>query len=206
MTDEVFVKEIKKLYKLSQRSKYVSEKIRRGRIHSVSNKAEDLFAKYVSNLLPNNTILVDYPLSYKNKEKTHILYPDIAIIENKKIKKIIDIKMDIGWKRNEIADFALNKEKFIIQLRGGVISNKIDNVSITFSKSLKYFLVLISGSNVSGKKSEEIFNNIRNINKNLLELFILTDGVHPGEYDLEKLKMLKIRKDDFKRFKIEIKK
>jgi hypothetical protein len=173
-----------------------SKQIKRGTSHTISSIAEDVFASYLEPKIHRHyEIWIDPQISIdnlKNKSgKRSLLFrPDICIINCKtnRIEMIFDLKMDLGYKRNE----------FISQVKVRVAElNKIvkhtakcflkKDCKLKFSKKLKWNYVVISEGNISPvqyRKVEEWFENTRKAN-----LFTLSKG---------KGKNLRTKMNDFK--------
>jgi hypothetical protein len=138
-------------------------------------------------------------------EGTTTKYPDIVIQNNKKkVFNLIDVKTDIGWNRSGLFSFCKEWEKRIESVKGTKTSfkNGIDKsvVKGSFSKKLKYHVVVITKVN-SGNKIDEDYGKVKEQLKNVC-LYILSDGLHPNNYDLsvpEIMERIKIHHDDFDR-------
>ena len=117
MTNKAFINNVIELYKIAKSStdKFKSIEIKRGRNHSISSQTEDLLAYFLLKRIGklDFEFWVDYPVSFKTSSKktkngspgTKTIYPDISIVkknnsEEFEIVEMIDLKMDLGWKRN----------------------------------------------------------------------------------------------------------
>lgn len=107
------VNTIKELLKFHRENikKFRNKRIYLGRMFSLGNMFQYLLAK---NLFKNTKyeILVDCAISIKDRKSP--LYPDILLIENKKnnkkLKGIIDVKIDCGWINTSYFGFEVLKE------------------------------------------------------------------------------------------------
>lgn len=215
MTDKELIDKIIELYKEARVTTILKKNIRRGRNHSISSKVEDLFAVYIAELLSDNSdslpdnieLLIDQPFTYLT-DKTYAIYPDIAVIINRKVVKVFDIKMDLGWNR-DFYPFCKEKQELIDEIQGLNVKAKDGATKAeTFyqlSQSLKYNIVIVSNENISQKKREENENRISTLDKNKIEVFILTQDIHPNNYDEQTVRNIPLRKPDFDRLKNEIK-
>lgn len=110
MTNTEFVEHIIRLYRQAEKSteEFADPSIHRGRKHTISSMVEDLLAKYICERLADQTLelWIDYAISFKpaGAKSTKTIYPDILIVRPFghvfKALALIDVKMDLGWKRN----------------------------------------------------------------------------------------------------------
>lgn len=200
MTNQELIDNIQKYYAEARDSEYNHSQITRGRKHSISSKVEDLFAYFLLKQLDkeNTELWVDYPMTYKSKTKltkknnpsSITIYPDIAIVRNNIVTDVIDIKMDLGWKR----DFAptLNKAlEAVNELQSVKVGTykKVDEFGnktktgfpIKFSSKLKWHIVVISDQNISHHqmiKNESTASIL--CAESTLNLYIFTRNQHPN--------------------------
>jgi hypothetical protein len=104
MEDIEFIEKIINLYKKAEKPIFSNGKrnIKRGRKHPISSKVEDLFAVYISDILPNEVeLLIDQPFTYSKdkRKKKQTIYPDIAVKRDNNILNFFDLKMDLGFNR-----------------------------------------------------------------------------------------------------------
>lgn len=144
MTNENLIHEIVNLYKIAKTSttKFTLTQIKRGRNHSISSQAEDLLAFFIVQRcsLENCEVWVDYPISFKTKSKTtksgnpgtKTIYPDISLVRKNEqgqneIYEMIDLKMDLGWKR-ELESYLNQKLNLVKEMRASRVATykKID--------------------------------------------------------------------------------
>jgi len=210
MKDRELIDSIIELYKEARVTVFSKANIKRGRNHSIASKVEDLFAVYVSELLPDDVeILIDQPFTYRNDNNTnYAIYPDIAVIKDSEIIKMFDVKMDLGWNRN-FFPFCEDKQKLIDQIRSKEAKAR-DGVTkegkkYRISEKIKYNVVIISNENISKTKKDENLREIDNLDKDKIEVFILTENIHPNNYDKEIVKNINLRQTDFVNLRTEIK-
>ncbi|WP_180169009.1 hypothetical protein [Acinetobacter sp. YH12021] len=189
MSNKDFLKEIIELYKIQQNSKNISENIIRGRSKSIAGEAEEIFAKFIeSNNCRDCMYYIDQPIQFGSTKR--ICYPDIFILENTGvISHLIDIKMDIGWKRNEIFDFCSSLDRDVKNIQGietqfsiKIEKSKKQRISATFSQDLKYHVVILSKKNSKVDVLEEHHKRVNN-ELNSVDLYMLSDGVYLNDYD-----------------------
>lgn len=217
MTEKELIEKIVTLYKEARVTTILRKNIRRGRSHSVSSRVEDLFAIYIAEQLedhngelPENIeLLIDQPFTYKIGNKTYSIYPDIAIIQDSNVIKLFDIKMDLGWNR-DFFQFCKSKQDLINEIRQKDTKAKDgatkEQRSFCFSNDLKYNIVIVSNENISKAQREKNQKLIKDLDKNKIELFILTQGAHPNIYEEKVEKGIQLRDDDLKKLREEIKK
>lgn len=212
MKERDFVKKIIELYRSARISKFPDPKIRRGRSHSISSFAEDLFAKYLIGKIKADFIYVDQPISIRGSKAQS--YPDIVVVKNSKLIAFCDLKTDLGFNRDGL--FALcKKHNFWLKRVAGKNCKIRDGVTkkdyiFKINKSASYNIVLISGRNIN---KEKLYNQIQKSKKfsPKIDIFILTEGkndknrkqykVHLNDYGKslrELLDRVKSR-DDFSR-------
>jgi hypothetical protein len=103
MNEKQFIARVIESYQIARKPIYSNPKLSRGRSHSVASRVEDLFAFYLVNKINCDRIYIDQPISVVGSKAQ--IYPDIVIVKNKKITALCDVKMDLGWKRNELFNF-----------------------------------------------------------------------------------------------------
>lgn len=206
MTDNELIEKIISLYKEARVTTYIKKNIKRGRSHSISSRVEDLFAVYISEMLPENVeILIDQPFTY-HSDKTYAMYPDIAVIRNNEVVKLFDIKMDLGWNR-DFYPFCKEKQDFIDEIKGLQVKAKDgatkEQKIYKISDSVKINIVIVSNANISKTKREENEKRILTLDKNKIEVFVLADA-HPNNYDDDDITNIPLRQIDMDNLKREI--
>ena len=184
----------------------------RGRQHSISSIAEDMFASLLHDTLvpqfPNIRLyfMVDYPM--KPDMGTSRLFPDIAIIAEGKepvLVSYLDLKTDLGYKRNYFDSYDLIKEQ-VIRLRQSDYSGTYthpEKKPVRISPHLKWRTVVISDCNMSSVKLLEE-NKQRAIDfSDYFKLYFLSGKCHPnqkkrGKIDLYEGKPFQQLIDDIK--------
>ena len=163
-----------------------NNKIRRGRSRIVAGQAEELFAHFVSlNIPAAEKILVDQPISYRPIDKAKTIYPDIMPIVNKKINIIIDLKMDLGMKRDQIFNIYSAASTLLDEIRGKEIWYK-DGVTkeaqtAHISEKATYIIVVISRLNINKNDLDNQINTLNSLDiQDKVKLYFLTDKAHPN--------------------------
>jgi len=184
MTANNFIEQIILLYQNARLIKYNDKKISRGRSHSISSSVEDLFANYLAGLNAEiDKILVDQPISVDR----HTFYPDISIVRANELIAFFDIKMDLGWKRNELTNIFLNYKSKLENIHGkiGTMRNGIskDKIEYKISNSAIYDIVLITDQNINPAVLDKHLSNI-GTNK-YVQVHILSKHKHPNSYGIK---------------------
>jgi hypothetical protein len=171
-----------------------NNKIRRGRSRIVAGQAEELFAHFVALNIPNvDKVLVDQPISFRPIDKAKTIYPDILPIINQEISIIIDLKMDLGMKRDQISNIYNSASNLLDEIRGKEIWYRDGLTKEMFtakvSEKLVYFIVVISKKNINKSDLERQINDIDFLqNKGKLKFYFLTDNAHPNWQDSQAAK------------------
>jgi hypothetical protein len=201
MNEKEFLTKVIKQYHQARKPVFPNSKIRRGRSHSVSSAVEDLFALYLTDHIDCDLIYIDQPLSIEGHKVQ--IYPDIAIVKKSKITAMCDIKMDLGWKRNELYDFCKRHAALLAKVRGKKCKIRDgqtkEDLFYRISTTASLNIVIISDQNISSKILNDHLIKIKPFQK-LVRVFILTKGEHPNTYGIttqELLKEILINKDVF---------
>lgn len=203
MSPEEYFRKIIELYRHSRDPKFYNPNIKRGRSSSISSELEDLTALFIALNNPNQCrYFTDQPMKFEGNTTK---YPDIVIQNSDgKIENLIDVKTDIGWNRDGLFSFCEEWENRMDSIKGTETSFKQGtNKSIihgNFSTEIKYHVVIISKEN-SGTKIETDYVRVKD-NFNNVSLYILSEGLHPNNYDLppsEMMEKIKIHHDEFER-------
>jgi hypothetical protein len=189
MTRQEFVREIIARYHKARQSLYPHERVFRGGSRSISSETEDLFARYlIDKLSPDNVIYINQTITPLDSDLLKCIKPDLVIINGGFITAILDLKMDLGYKRNEFADFWRERDEWIQLMRNQKASLLIDTgggskrQELVFSPDARLFFVLVSDRNIS-KKKFIVIRQMQEIMK-FSDLVILTQGEHPNVYGL----------------------
>jgi len=212
MSPEEFISSIINEYTIARKPKISNTKLSRGRSHSVSSVAEDLFAEYLINNDPEiESILIDQPIfsQYGNVR----FYPDITVIKNDKVVAFFDLKMDMGWKRDGLLELVGKHQKVIKTIKENIVTYKNgvtkEKQYIMISPSCTYNIVIISTRN-SGIKLSEYLQKSHTIFPSA-GVYVLCNSkrYHPNSYGVENdylIKNLEINNLEFKKIIINLRK
>ncbi len=198
------IKHVINTYRDARRTKFANNKIFRGRSHSISSIIEDLFAHYLTQNIECDQIYIDQPLKIEGIKGRNI-YPDLVIIKDDKIIALLDLKMDLGWKRRELFNLAKKYSNLIKNIRNKKVSLKIGETKerrdFKVSNKITYDIVIISDTNINKELLEKQLKQIEKL-KPKIDVFILTKGKHPNSYNLpiqSLLSQIIVNKADFDR-------
>lgn len=208
------IKEIISLYHKARTPAYPHKRIFRGESRFISSEAEDLFAKHLIELLPpDSKVYINQTITAGSKEKRLRVKPDILIVRHEKIKVILDLKMDLGYKRSEFPKFWDERDALIPEMRNKLFSlfqkngNSKSPQYLKFSDKAKIFFIIISDQNINQTQLSEVIK--RQGKKKYSETYILTKKIHPNTYDKsidELMKEIYIDKESFKKLTAELQK
>lgn len=200
MTKEEFFERIIDFYQESRKVSVEASNIHRGRSASISSKLEDLTAAFINEAIPRNCVFyTDQPITLNGTTR----YPDILIQESDgTLSHLVDVKTDLGWKRNKMFEYSEKWDKIIENSKGQHVNFKsgIDKKNLTgrISEKLKLHVVIASLKN-SGSQLKSDYENIKASYSNI-EIYILSQGIHPNDYNHSKnelLQKIEIRDSDF---------
>jgi hypothetical protein len=210
MAPRDFIVKIVNVYQDARVSHYVDEKIRRGRSHSISSIAEDLLASYLIYADKEiDLIYIDQPVHVHDTVKSFI--PDIVIVRNDIITAFLDLKMDLGYKREGLIDLC-EKDSNLLKLvrnKSCTLNDGQTKIKRTFtiSKSAIYDIVVISNKNIAKDKFEQQINGSKLYEKDVA-VHVLTEKEHPNTYGLtpeELLERIQINEPAFNKMLSRIK-
>jgi hypothetical protein len=206
MKDEKLIREIIFLYLKARTPIYPHKRIFRGESRSISSEVEDLFAKYLIEVLPQDTeLFINQTITTGTKVQRLRVQPDIVVVRRDKIKAILDLKMDLGYKRDEFPKYWDKRDALIPKMRGKIFSlfqkngNNKSQQYLEFYDKAKLFFILISDKNINPSQLSEVRK--RQGKKKYSEPYILTHKIHPNTYDKSINELIRIIDIDNKSFK-----
>ena len=209
MTNREFINTIIDYYVESRELTCNFEKynIWRGVNHSVSSKAEDLFALFIAKKIDRLDIelIVDKTMSYRTPDgKSKQFRPDLAIVQNGILTHIIDLKMDMGYKRryHETEKFKSEEVMYSLirsQTNFPISYNQgpyIEPRFLAVSSNIKCQIVVISERN-EGKSSNRT-DMTASINcLDWARIYYLTGNIHPNYYGERAKELITIYNETF---------
>ena len=128
-------------------------------------------------------IFIEKSFSFQLNGKKKSIRPDITIKRENLVTNFFDVKMDLGWKRSEFADYCVEKSKIIKEMRG----QQVDfwkGYPVLLNDELKYEIIIISKENISKEILNKNLDKIREANiDNEVPIYFLTNKVHPNHGD-----------------------
>jgi hypothetical protein len=190
MTPRKFFKETVNLYHKARIPKYRHKRIFRGESSSIASETEDLFACYLIGCLPRETmIFINQTITTGTGEERLRIKPDLIITQNRIITAILDLKMDLGYKRNEFPDYWRQRDDLILSLRGKEFSLFIKSGAyrkkravLNFASDAKLLFVLVSDQNINPKLLTPVLEMKGKMPNS--DLFILSHKIHPNQYEM----------------------
>lgn len=198
-----YIMSISKLYLNSRETVSRHQRISRGESHSISSQSEDLFALLLTSYLKEELLYVNQQLSIVDQSQSIICKskPDILVMKDHRALNFIDLKMDLGYNRKKFGDFCIQKNDLMKKIQGqsfrtknGKTKEVIDGI---IDKQCKYHIPVISDCNIDKKNLKAIIDIVENLE--FVELYFLTGGKHPNNYDPNMLKGVEINHLEFKR-------
>ena len=193
MTKEDFVNRIRKEYLKARKTLIEDSKIIRGTSHSISSLSEDIFGKFISDLITNDyEIWIDPQISVKairnaSGKRVKTFRPDVCVYAKtkKRIELIFDLKMDLGYKRKDFIEFSKNRDEElnVIKENNGTWNRDKVKMEFCFNKDLKWNYIVLSEGNITKEQIENVKRGFKNnMDSNL---FILSSGEHLNTYNEE---------------------
>jgi hypothetical protein len=203
-TPESLVSALIDLYSSARNTRFQNPLVGRGRNHSVSGDFEDLFAHYLSNCMGTSySFRVDQPITVL-EANLNTQYPDILISEHGVTSHLVDLKMDTGWNREGLENFASIKHALMDKFKQKKFKyNEIEgNVKVskpgTFAEDVTYHIVIATTVN-GAKNLADVAKGIQKKYSNI-KTYLLTEKFHPNEYGYSKealLEKIQINHDEF---------
>ncbi len=175
MNAQEFIYKVIYLYRKARKPVFANAKIKRGRSRSIASLLEDLFAAFLIENVKCEYIYVDQPLSVVGLTKQ--AYPDISITRNGLITSFCDLKTNLGWNRDGLADLCEHHFRWLKNVRGKTcvlydgVNKKEENYKI--SKRASYNIVILSECNIKSALLKEQIENANRFRPDI-EIFTLT--------------------------------
>lgn len=183
-------------YKYVERKeeKYLLEEERsrliRGTITPVAHYFEDEIGRFLYRILDEKySVMVDYPILFPGRNNR--ITPDILIVESNTIVMILELKVDLGYEKE---NWRVKKEKNIKKINTyknnlsykELNEGRKENAKIDIIEDVPYGTIVLSQKN-GGKKSEEIINECQSKNcqagENVPYFHLIKDKKkHPNDF------------------------
>jgi len=190
MTPDEFSEKLVSAYQRARQPLYPNGKLHRGESRSVSSEIEDLLACYLAENLPLiDGIRINQPMSIVIDGKRKTIKPDLAVIKNDSIRALVDLKMDLGYKRrpDEIKTM-FNKASCLIEAMRDqqasywnreLAANYRQTVHV--SHDVAYIFLVVSDQNISAEAYLNVIAAANAINPHGASLHTLVSRVHPND-------------------------
>lgn len=192
---EQFIKDVVDRFYAARETFIPNEKISRGESRSVASETEDLLAYYLAVTYPQiehiyiNQNLTPTDNDLKRQIGKTLVKPDLVICNQGTIKLLIDVKMDLGYIRNEINDL-MNKNNFAIQtLKQRSFKAKVkrklhsDEVDLIFDKNAKYIYFVLSDKNNTPANLQTTKDLAKRLDS--IEMYTVLSNMHPNDYGID---------------------
>lgn len=184
MTPKEFVNQVVDAYRKSRVSLHEHSKVRRGESRSIASETEDLLAYYLVTRMPEiDEILINQPLRTLGQS----IKPDLVICRHSQIYAFVDVKMDLGYKRDSFDDTLRQKDVGMAQMRNAVFTYKPKSegkraqITLPLAQNAKYLFVIVSSQNVSPSRFSVFEKSAPSLSN--IEFYVLTRGYHPNDPD-----------------------
>ena len=164
-------------------------RVTRGESRSVSADVEDIFATQVANAFPSiEHIYVNQTLTSTSGRLDGRMKPDLVICKGSSVRLLIDLKMDVGYKRQDFVVAAALRSDEVRSLRGKTVSlwKKLDDtrrrLEYEVDQSTLYAYVVVTDANVKASDYEAIKSCVGKLPE--LRLFTLVTGTHLNLYKM----------------------
>lgn len=201
MNEKQFLTQVIKLYHQVRKPLFPNGKVRRGRSRSVASSVEDLFGAFLAERIHCDLIYVDQPISIEGYRAQII--PDIVVVKGQQVTALCDVKMDLGWKRNELYLFCQRHANLLTKIRGKKCKIRDgltkEDRSYHIGRNVCLNIVIISDQNIGHEILDEHLRKVKRF-RGLVRVFILTKGEHPNTYGVripELLERITIDKQAF---------
>ena len=216
MEPRELIRKVVELYREARNPRFYHPNVKRGKSRSISGLSEDVFTYFLAvNLIEDYEFYTDQNITFDKTIPLKSIRPDITLVKNDTVRDILDIKMDLGWKRDEFGKFCYELNEKVLSIRGkkGKIKPlNLDGISTTqkllkLSEDLIFHIVLISKLNISKEKLKKHLDFIKNSKLMNIEVYILSSEVHPnayGKYIEDVVNAINVQEEEFERLLINL--
>ncbi|HLE22008.1 MAG TPA: hypothetical protein VJB88_12905, partial [Vicinamibacteria bacterium] len=156
----------------------------------------DLLAYYLVTRVPSiDRIFINQPMTIGRKSVRERLKPDLVICKPSEVCALVDVKMDLGYQRDDFGPSLRKKNRLMTRLRGQKFrllarkGNGRDPITLRLSPRAKYLSVVISDRNIAPAHFNEIEKSAASLGATAL--YVLTRDCHPNEYGFSKKQIMK---------------
>jgi hypothetical protein len=187
MTPSAFAKQLVAAYRAARVPLFPSEKLFRGESRGVASAVEDLLAFYlIANLPRIDTIRINQPMAIAKSGTIKTIKPDLVIVRNRAIRALVDLKMDLGYKRSSIVDSFRKAMRSLDEMRNNKATyweskRAAGGVQRTLRTSARavYMFVVVTDRNISQSDYAAAEAGAR---RHGVILHTLIRGIHPNDH------------------------
>ncbi|MCK4787955.1 MAG: hypothetical protein KAV87_29650 [Desulfobacteraceae bacterium] len=201
MTPEQFMRKVAESYVSAREPMFYHPTIRRGRSHAISGLLEDLFAAFLAfNFTGHYELLVDQPITVNRST----MYPDIILVKDNKVRDLVDVKTDLGWKRIEFVQLCKETDSKLAKIgrKEGTVRDGVtkEQKVLKLLKQVRYHIVIISGQNIPKEQFRKNIDGVKKLKH--IGVYVLSENQHPNVYGKsidEIMEAMVVREDEFER-------
>ena len=188
MTPEEFYRQLISLYRQAREPVFYHPSLARGRSHSISSQAEDLFGLFLAMNTPRRCkFYIDQAMQFGEKK----YYPDVVIQETSgTIYDLVDLKTDIGWSRKALPGLCQRWDERLRQVKGtGTYFNDgrtKKEIRGNFAEDIILHIVILTAANGGNLAAQ-----IKQLPKyDHVQVYLMADGKHPNTYGIKPTDLL----------------
>ncbi|ODV03554.1 MAG: hypothetical protein ABT20_14520 [Rubrivivax sp. SCN 70-15] len=190
MTPQAFTTKLVDAYQRARLPLYVNDKLYRGESRSVASEIEDLLALYLVDNVPRiGSIRINQPMCITVHGRRRTIKPDLVLFRDGEVRALVDLKMDLGYKREEILKTFSQASDRMLAMRGqsatfwdGRSSSGGVRRTAACAAAAVYIFVVVSDQNITQSAYSRAEAAARC--DDALRLHTLLRGVHPNSHSL----------------------
>ena len=164
------------------------QNVTRARARSVSSDLEELVAAYVATNSKNKLhIYVDQPVS---TGEGNVAYPDLVVLDlnSKKVISIVDVKTDIGWKRDGIQTMCekLTRIRLALKAQGTVKLGAEPKLRVPYAVSADLSCHLVVGALANSGNGLQTPEAMKLAQDSGVQVHVLIEGKHPNYFSRQR--------------------
>lgn len=188
MTPDEFGSTFVDLYRRARKLSVPCQNITRARARSVSSDLEELVAAYICANSKNSLhIYVDQPVSIGDGK---VAYPDLVILDldSKTVISIVDVKTDIGWKRDGMQSMCekLDRISLAIKTQGTVTLGAEPKSRVPYAVSADLTCHLVIGALKNSGNNLQTPDAIKFAKERKVQVHVLIEGKHPNDFSRQR--------------------
>lgn len=185
LTPYGFLESIVDAYRRARMPIMRHRKLSRGESRSIASEAEDRLAHFLISRHPSiERIYINQKLH--RVDGNGFYKPDLVICRGGEVNLLIDLKMDLGYKRNTFRAFMRHLDRRAFRLQGRFVrideqdgDKRTKERQCRVAKRAKYVVVAISNRNIGQQEVDAIDIAAKKLRH--AEIVFLVKGAHPNE-------------------------